>query len=94
MGYFDDYSKYLNELGDSFSKNTALKMELGLTKNSDYYQAVETALKSCEIETLLHIADELKRIADSLEKLTTPLSFYEEDKGARKEEENKENDTN
>ena len=82
MGYYDDYSKHLNELGESFAKNIALKTALGMTKSSEYSQAVEVKLKFCETETLLHIADELKRIADSLEKLTSPLSFYE-DKGER-----------
>lgn len=82
MGYYDDSKEYLNELGDTFAKNTDLKVKLGMTESSDYYKPVEYGLNFCETKTLLHIADELKRIADSLEKLVSPLSSFE-DKGVR-----------
>lgn len=84
MSNYDDYIQSLTMLRNNLEAGNAFKQSLGLPP--DINKNATVGLDIVKTEMLLHIADDLKRIADSLEKLTTPLSFYEEDKGARKGE--------
>ena len=89
MSNYDDYIQSLTMLRNNLEESNAFRQNLGLP--TDINKNATIGLDIMKTEMLLHIADEVKRIADSLEKMTS-LSLYE-DKGARKEEENKENDT-
>jgi len=92
MGYYSENIEYISKVEEAAAKYICLKGELGLANSSENDRDAKLMLNFCETKMLLHIADDLKRIADSLEKLASPLSFYE-DKGVRKREENKEDDT-
>lgn len=69
MGNYDDYIKSINQMRETLETRNVFQQGLGLPP--DINKNAEIGLDMVKTEMLLHIADDLKRIADSLEKLVS-----------------------